>query len=552
MRHAPTIKNNPAMRRQAKPRRFFCLSVSDMRFVLIKTLCVCAAAPNVTGQAAEKATPAAAHAADGMTAQAVLTLAEPELSLMQWQQVSLGDSQPRLAPLFDVRKLLAVAQPVQPAAQQGAADIGGYLFNPESYTAVEPRLSRLVNRSRVQLLPGSHQRAYFGLLHSHTFSSDGMGDVRDAFRMARDVASLDFFAVTDHSEYWWKKSSGEWQRQQAIASEESRADFVALSGFEYSHPLQGHVVVLNSKGWISFLQARSLQGFFDWLAAPQQSGALAIFAHPGFHTYRNWFDLRHFKLDARVRQQFIGVETIHKNVWQKSLRGYRGRVSHLDEALAAGWWVGPLASQDNHTPSWGVADHGRIAVLLDELSKESLLSALSGRRFYSTQSPHLQLALGLYDARGLRAQMGDFVNRSDISDGEVFLRLRILEPNPMISPQKIEFLINGQVRRKLTFLDNPSAADEMGFLAQKKRKMSWWERLINNGLVTVAPFEMFLSVREPAEPEIFDVHVPVTLAACPARKRPAAESAWSVVIRFYQGDGGQFLTKTSPLTVVCR
>jgi hypothetical protein len=523
-----------------------------MRLVLLRTLFVFAAAPNITGQAAEKANPAAVPNKSVVDLHSLLTLAEPELSVMQWQQVSLGDAQPRLAPLFDVRKLMAVAKPVQPAAQQGAADIGGYLFNPESYTAVEPRLNRLLNRSRVQLLPGSQQRAYFGLLHSHTFSSDGMGDVRDAFRMARDVATLDFFAVTDHAEYWWKKSSSEWQRQQLIAREESRADFLALSGFEYSHPLQGHVVVLNSKGWISFLQAQSLQGFFDWLAEPQQSDALAIFAHPGFHTYRNWFDLRHFKLDARVRQNFIGVETIHKNVWQKSLRGYRGRVSHLDEALAAGWWLGPIASQDNHIPSWGVADHGRIAVLLDELSKESLLSALSKRRFYSTQSPQLQLALGLYDVRGLRAQMGDSLNRNDIGEGEVFLRLRILEPNPLMRPQKIEFLINGRVRRELKFLDNPSPANEMGFLSEKAQRTSWLGRLLNNGLVTVSPFDLVLNVREPAEPEIFDVHVPLNLAECPRKKGAVLESLSSVVVRFYQGDGGQFLTQTSPLAVVCR
>ncbi|MEN9810319.1 MAG: hypothetical protein RLZZ488_1886 [Pseudomonadota bacterium] len=546
------IKNNPAKRCHATLRRFFCVSASAIRVVLVRALLVFLTALNITGQAAEKATPASVQSKTGMNLHSVLTLAEPELSVLQWQQVSLGDAHPRLAPLFDVRKLIGVAKPVQPAAQQGASDIGGYLFNPESYTAVEPRLNRLVNRSRIQLLPGSQQRAYFGLLHSHTFSSDGMGDARDAFRMARDVASLDFFAVTDHAEYWWKKSSSEWQRQQAIAREETRADFIALSGFEYSHPVQGHVVVLNSKGWISFLQAGSLQGFFDWLATPQQSEALAIFAHPGFHTYRNWFDLRHFKLDSRVRQHFVGVETIHKNVWRKSLRGYGGRVSHLDEALSAGWWLGPLASQDNHTPSWGVADHGRIAVLLDELSKESLLSALSKRRFYSTQSPQLQLALGLYDARGLRGQMGDSLNRDELSEGEVFLRLRILEPNPLTPPQRIEFLINGRLSRELTFLDNPSPANEMGFLAEKAHRSSWLQRLINNGLVTVSPFETVLNIREPAEPEIFDVHVPVTLLPCPQKKRPAVASLASVVVRFYQGDRGQYMTQTSPLTVVCR
>lgn len=545
-------KSNPARPCAVKLRSMFCFFGSDIRIVLVRVSFVFYGALNITGQAAEDATPESVFGAPTGNASQFLTLSEPELSALNWRDVSLGEAFPRLAPLFDVRKLIAVAQPVQPAAQQGASDIGAYLFNPESYTAVEPRMNRLLNRSNLRLLPESRLRAYFGLLHSHTFASDGMGDARDAFRMAREIASLDFLAVTDHAEYWWKKSSGEWQRQQAIAHEESRKGFIALSGFEYSHPLQGHVVILNSKGWTSFLQTRSLQAFFDWLAEPRQSEALAIFAHPGFHTYRNWFDLRHFKLDPRVRRQFFGVETIHKNVWRKSLRGYHGQASHLDEALAAGWWLGPLASQDNHTPSWGIADHGRIAVLLDELSKESLILALSRRRFYSTQSPQLQLAFGLYDELGLRAQMGDSLKRTELNDSRSFLRLRILEPNPMLRPHKIEFLVNGRVQRVLKFLDNPAFASESWSSAGKKTARPWWERLINNGIVTVLPFETVLDIREPAQPEIFDVHVPISMSVCPNKKHSVQKSSWAVVVRFYQGDSGQVLSKTSPITIVCQ
>ena len=40
---------------------------------------------------------------------------------------------------------------------------------------------------------------YKGELHAHTSDSDGVGTPRDAYIYARDVAGLDFFAVTDHS-----------------------------------------------------------------------------------------------------------------------------------------------------------------------------------------------------------------------------------------------------------------------------------------------------------------------------------------------------------------
>ena len=41
---------------------------------------------------------------------------------------------------------------------------------------------------------------YYGYLHAHTEFSDGRGEAVSAYKMARDEAKLDFFAVTDHSE----------------------------------------------------------------------------------------------------------------------------------------------------------------------------------------------------------------------------------------------------------------------------------------------------------------------------------------------------------------
>ncbi len=485
----------------------------------------------------------------GHRADAVIA-GEPELKMLQWSSVSLADASPRLAPLFELRKLIALAQPVRLETLQGMQDVGAFLGNRESSVAVDSRLRKLTNRSSVQLLPESPVRAYFGLLHAHTFASDGIGDARDAYRMAREIAGLDFFALTDHSEYWWKKASPDWGRQQILAREESREDFVALAGFEYSHPLQGHVVVLNSNHWTSFLQTPTLGDFFNWLAAPEQSAALAIFAHPGFHTYRNWFDLRHFRFERRIADRLIGVETIHKNVWQKSLRGYAGEVSFLDEALNAGWRVGPIASQDNHTPFWGVSDQSRIAVLMNNLSKNELLSALRRRHFYSTQSPQLQLALGLYDGAQLKGILGDSVGRRNVSDSKTFVKLRLFEPNPLLQPQKIEFLINGRKVRTLTFLDSPSPLSAV-LEESSKRAGSWWERWIHNGIVTVKPFEWFLSEERAAEPEIFEVDLPLVFPHCSPLDSKHVQKRWSVVVRFYQGDRSQYFTQTSPLTVHC-
>lgn len=50
-------------------------------------------------------------------------------------------------------------------------------------------------------LAGSAQqeRVFFGNLHSHTSYSDGSGTPAEAYRHARDVARLDFLALTEHN-----------------------------------------------------------------------------------------------------------------------------------------------------------------------------------------------------------------------------------------------------------------------------------------------------------------------------------------------------------------
>ena len=42
-------------------------------------------------------------------------------------------------------------------------------------------------------------QVFFGNLHSHTSYSDGSGTPEEAYAHARDVAHLDFLAITEHN-----------------------------------------------------------------------------------------------------------------------------------------------------------------------------------------------------------------------------------------------------------------------------------------------------------------------------------------------------------------
>ena len=48
----------------------------------------------------------------------------------------------------------------------------------------------------------SEMNLYAGELHGHTLDSDGQGTITEAYTYARDVAGLDFFSITDHSNYF--------------------------------------------------------------------------------------------------------------------------------------------------------------------------------------------------------------------------------------------------------------------------------------------------------------------------------------------------------------
>lgn len=468
----------------------------------------------------------------------------------------------RLAPLFNLRHLAQISRPAHASAQANSLDLGGYLSNPESSLRVESSLFALENRDELQLLPQLPMRAFFGLLHSHTFDSDGLGTPQAAFKMARDVAKLDFFAVTDHSEYWFSQSDDTWEKQKAAAEKESTPSFVGLVGFEYSHTLSGHMVVLNSTGWTNAYQSRSWQSFMDWLARPEQRSSLAVFAHPGFHSYRKWFDLAHFKFDPRLRENIFGVEMIQKNVWRRSMKGFSGRASFLEEASLKGWNVGPVASQDNHTEYWGLSDGSRLALLLPELSREGVYAALRARRFYATQSPQLQLSAGLYDGAGrLAGTLGDELDARVLEQGQALLRVRVFEPNPVHRLCRLDVLVNDVPERSVHFLDNPSgtffqhgkvsSAGADRNCSPRSDPQPWWERLINNGWVTGRPFAWIFEAPRANVSEVFDFSIPLTFGACATAGSKQRASHVRLGIRLLQGGEGEKLTQTSPISVRC-
>jgi hypothetical protein len=195
----------------------------------------------------------------------------------------------------------------------------------------------------------------------------------------------------------------------------------------------------------------TLAGFYEWLQAPAQAGALVMFAHPGFHEYRKALEFDHFKLAPRVVPKLIGLEVIHWDGYTRGMKGYGGRFPYLDEALRQGWRVGAAASEDVHYQNWGTRDSTRLALLMTELSREQILDALRRRHFYATSNRHLQFAVNLARRDGAWAMMGDELHAADLPSGTAPLRVRYYDKDFTDWPERLEVVVNGQVVSSFTF-----------------------------------------------------------------------------------------------------
>jgi hypothetical protein len=241
--------------------------------------------------------------------------------------------------------------------------------------------------------PYATYSTYFGYLHAHSRMSDGRGTPLEAYTHARDVAGLDFFALTDHGEFmalWpWRFP---WPRLKAAAEATNEPGrFVALWGFEWSSPIFGHLNILNTEDFAHCLRPIRLRRLYAWIAARPE--AFARFNHPGDYDEFHLEHLHFFPL-LHAAPQIVGVELFNKD---RSFDSYYyagswyGPPSHWDVGNLSGWYLGALGGQDNHRQDWGTRNEFRTAVLAEELTRESVMEAYLSRRFYATEEKDLYL-----------------------------------------------------------------------------------------------------------------------------------------------------------------
>ncbi|OPZ98767.1 MAG: hypothetical protein BWY70_01148 [Bacteroidetes bacterium ADurb.Bin408] len=216
-------------------------------------------------------------------------------------------------------------------------------------------------------------QAFYGNLHSHTGNSDGANNPVYAYNYARDSASLDFLAVTDHLE---QIDVLEWYYVKANADAvSSNGTYVGIAGWEWGSPLHGHVNVFNTTSIITDVTnlwyTTDLPAFYNWILT--HAPALAQFNHPGEETYfTNWNDFEY--IDTILDNAIPLLEV--QNVQQAT--------DYYEYALNKGWHLSPVWNQDNHSADWGTKNNGRAGIWANSLSRTDLFDAIKMGRTFAT------------------------------------------------------------------------------------------------------------------------------------------------------------------------
>lgn len=284
-----------------------------------------------------------------------------------------------------------------------------------AYAVEEGYLNSDTSTFNYALASNEPYKNYFGQLHSHTAeNSDGYGKLADAYSHARDVAKLDFFAVTDHSNSYdtapkedkagtynlgdYNKNNVKWQNGQNAAATARTDDFISIYAYEMTWSGgPGHMNTFNTEGFVSRNNTElnnktndaGLRAYYQLLKVTPNS--ISQFNHPGT-TFGNFKDYAYYDpvIDERITLIEVGngEGAIGSGAYFPSYEEYT-------KALDKGWHLAPTNNQDNHKGLWGDSNTARTVIYTNDLSVEGLYDALRDMRVYATEDNNLDIVYTL-------------------------------------------------------------------------------------------------------------------------------------------------------------
>jgi hypothetical protein len=278
---------------------------------------------------------------------------------------------------------------------------------------------------------------YYGQLHNHTNYSDGTGTPDQAYDYARNTGHADFFAITDHSNWFdndldWTKSV-EWANlKQSANNHNVDGQFVALAAFEMTWSNgTGHINTFDTD-WFESRNNSSmdLQNYYNRIAADNNS--ISQWNHPG----TTFGDFQNFGLYNSATDQVMNLIEVANGSGPVRGSGYYPSYEYYHQALDKGWHVAPTIGQDVHNGQWITCNEARTVVLAPSLTRANIYDALKYKRVYATEDRNLRL---MYTVNG--SIMGSILsNPSNLN-----IVIDVTDPDAGDNISKIEILANGDV-----------------------------------------------------------------------------------------------------------
>lgn len=238
---------------------------------------------------------------------------------------------------------------------------------------------------------------YYGDLHGHTWTSDGVGDVDEYYYYRRDYYEDDFGSLTDHDFFVGQHiSPSDWELQKAITDHYNQSGkFVTLFGQEWTtarYPIKaGHKCIFSTDPKVPlFNNTRQAYGQTRRLYAELKKwNCIAIPHHTGW-TGTDW---ENFDPEVQVAAEIVSNHGRFEFMGNRPIR-HRGGVrgGFLQDGLARNCRFGIIGGSDGHGLIW----HHRVGwkrdcnrtglacVLAKELTREAIFDAIRKRRVFAS------------------------------------------------------------------------------------------------------------------------------------------------------------------------
>lgn len=241
---------------------------------------------------------------------------------------------------------------------------------------------------------------YYGQLHSHTNISDGTGSLEDAYKWARDEGNADYFAVTDHSNWFDNDTEANindgsmskvWTNAQNISDKyNDDGNFVAMYGYEMTWSGStggwGHINTFNTPGFETRKNSdMNLKNYYNTISQLPES--VSQLNHPG----KTFGDFADFGFYSEGADKVVNLIEVGNGEGPVRGSGYFPSYEYYTRALDKGWHVAPTNNQDNHKGKWLTANDARTIILSEENSRDALYKAMNKKQVYSSEDKNMTI-----------------------------------------------------------------------------------------------------------------------------------------------------------------